>query len=127
MSDKHIVENSRYLQYLIPGDLVLADRGFDIADSVAMQGAILNIPAFTKGLEQLPPNEIEATRKLANARVHVERVIGSLRQQFQILSAPSVLPKELLYIHKDGITTLDVVVRICCALNNVCEGVIPFD
>ena len=28
VSDKYIVENSGYLQYLLPGDVVLADRGF---------------------------------------------------------------------------------------------------
>ena len=46
-SDKYIVENSGYLRHLLPGDVILADRGFDIADSVALFGAILDIPAFT--------------------------------------------------------------------------------
>jgi len=51
VSDKYIVENSEYLKYLLPGDVVLADRGFDVEDSVALQGATLDIPAsFHKGL-----------------------------------------------------------------------------
>ena len=43
----HIVEHSGYLRNLLPGDVVLADRGFNVADSVAMLGATLDIPAFT--------------------------------------------------------------------------------
>ena len=76
VSDKHIVEHSRNL---LPGDVVLADRSFDVADSVAMLGATLDIPAFTRGCEQLPPSDVEATRKLANVRIHVERIIGVVR------------------------------------------------
>ena len=80
--DKVIVENSGYLNNLLPGDIVFADRGFDVADSVAYRGATLNIPSFTWGREQLLPADVEATRKLANVRIHVERVIGVVRQRF---------------------------------------------
>ena len=38
-SDKYIVENSGYLKNLHPGDVILADRGFNVADSVALFGA----------------------------------------------------------------------------------------
>ena len=80
VSDKHIVENSGYLSYILPGDVILADRGFDVADSIGMRQATLNLPAFTRGHDQLPAKDIEDTRKLANVRIHVERVIGSVRQ-----------------------------------------------
>ena len=126
VSDKYIVENSRYLRNLLPGDVVLADRGFDVADSVALQGATLDIPAFTRGCDQLAPADVEATRKLANVRIHVERVIGSVRQRFQILSATGVIQKELVSKKNDGTVVLDSVVKVCCALNNVCEGIVPF-
>jgi len=49
VSDKHVTENSGVLRKLLPGDIVLADRGFDIADSVGFCQAKLYIPAFTKG------------------------------------------------------------------------------
>ena len=42
------------LQKLLPGDIVLADRGFDIADSVGYYQARLHIPAFTRGKKKLP-------------------------------------------------------------------------
>ena len=53
VSDKHLTENSGLLQKLLPGDVVLADRGFDIAESVGTVQAKLHIPAFTKGKSQL--------------------------------------------------------------------------
>lgn len=47
MSDKHITEQSGILDNLIPGDVVLADRGSDIADSLSFYRARLHIPAYT--------------------------------------------------------------------------------
>ena len=46
---------------LLPGDLVVTDRGFDIDASVALMCAEVKIPAFTKGRLQLSPREVEAT------------------------------------------------------------------
>ena len=71
-----IVKYSGYLNNLLPGGVVLADWGFDVADSVAMLGATLDIPAFTRGCGQLAPSDVEARRKLANIRIHVERIIS---------------------------------------------------
>ena len=48
-SDKFITEQSGFMEYLIPGDYVMADRGFTISDSLAMHRANLVIPSFTKG------------------------------------------------------------------------------
>ena len=57
----------------------------------------------------------------------VEIIIGSVRQSFQILSATGVLQNEFV-LHKiqNGSVILDSIVRVCRALNNVIEGVIPF-
>ena len=52
-SDKFLTENCGILNKLLPGDLVLADRGFTIAESVMFQQAQLAIPVFTKGKDQL--------------------------------------------------------------------------
>ena len=64
------------LIYITPGDVILADRGFNIADSVGMHQAKLHIPAFTRGKKQLTALEVENTRTIANVRIHVKRVIG---------------------------------------------------
>lgn len=79
VSDKYLTEHCGILKHLLPGDVVLADRGFDISESVGMMQARLHIPAFTKGKDQLSPLEIEETR---NVRIHVERVIGAVRQKY---------------------------------------------
>ena len=75
-SDKYIVENSGYLKNLHPGEVILADRGFDVADSVALFGATLEIPAITRGCEQLAPVYVKNTRKIANREV----IIGLSKQ-----------------------------------------------
>ena len=49
--------------------------------------ASLKIPAFTRGRDQLSPNDIEETRRLANVRIHFERVIGVTRQRYSIVIA----------------------------------------
>ena len=126
-SDKYITEHSGYLRKLCYGDVVLADRGFNISDSIAVTGATLAIPPYTRGRNQISAIEVENTRKLANARIHVERVIGVMRQRFSILSATGVLPKDLVKTKLGEGVLLDSIVRVCCALNNVCEGIVPFD
>ncbi|CAC5419949.1 unnamed protein product [Mytilus coruscus] len=48
VSDKFIVKKSGFLNYLLPGDEVMADRGFIIEDFLFPRRVKLNIPAFTK-------------------------------------------------------------------------------
>lgn len=81
--DKYIVENSGYFKYLLPGDGVHGDSGFHVEDSVAFQTAMLDIPTFIRGCDQLPPGDIDVTCKLGNVRIHVERIIGAVRRRFQ--------------------------------------------
>ena len=126
VSDKYLTEHCCILKKLLPGDIVLADRGFDIADSVGVMQAALHIPAFTKGKSQLSAVEIEQTRTIANVRIHIELVIGSVRQRFPILQ--STLPIHFLITRKGEDTPLiDRIIRVCCALNNICDSVVPFD
>ena len=56
------------LSNLLPGDVVLADRGFTVEDSVNYYMAELKVPAFTKGKPQLSQKEVNWSRELA----HVE-------------------------------------------------------
>ena len=104
--DKHLTDNCGIMKYLLPGDVTLADKGFDIGDSAALFGTTVEIPAFAKGKKQLSAFDVERSRKLASVRVHVERVIGLLRKKYTILQ--SILPLDYL-MRKDGInlTTID--------------------
>ena len=125
MSDKHITEHCGILDKIIPGDIILADRGFDIADSVGVMQGCLHIPAFTKGKNQLSALDVHETRKIANVRIHVQRVIGNVRQKYSILR--STLPIQYVTKREDECPIIDGIVRVCCALCNVCDSVVPFN
>ena len=129
-SDKYLTENCNILKNLLPGDLVLADRGFTIDDMVIFHGAKLAIPAFTKGKEQLDPIDVEHTRGIANVQIHVERVIGLLRRKYTILSG--TLPIDFLKCNPKGsqearIPMIDRIITVCAVLTNFCPGIVPFD
>ena len=49
VSDKAITQKCGFLNYVEPGDVILANHGFTVADDIAMRGARLEIPAFTRG------------------------------------------------------------------------------
>ena len=99
-SDKYLTENCGFLEFLVPGDMVMADRGFTISDSVELKQAKLTIPAFTKRKSQLDPVDVERTRGIANVRIHVARVIGLLRRKYAILQ--STLPTDYLTCNRNG-------------------------
>ncbi len=126
-SDKYLTERCGLLDNLKPGDLVMADRGFAISESVGLYQAKLVIPAFTRGKDQLNPIDVEKTRGIANVRIHVERVIGLLRQKYTILQ--STLPLDYLTSSSKGgnCPLIDRMIRICAALTNLCPSVAPFD
>ena len=126
VSNKHLTEHSGILNKLLPGNVVLADRGFHIAESVGIMQASLRIPAFTKGKDQLSPTEVEVTRTIANVRMHVERFIGMVRQKYSI-------PHETIPIDfvikgaGEDIPLIECIVHVYCCLSNVCNQIVPFD
>ena len=124
-SDKYLTENCGFLEHLLPGDMVMADRGFTIAESVGLKQAKLVIPAFTKGKSQLDPVDVEKTRGIANVRIHVERVIGLLRRKHTILEG--ALPTDFLNSANGEVPMIDRILRVCAALVNLCPPIIPID
>ena len=78
-SDKYITEHCGILEHLIHKDLVLADRGFTVQDSVGLYCAEIKVPPFTK---QLSRYEIDWFREISHVRIHVERVIGLLKNKY---------------------------------------------
>lgn len=94
VSDKFLTEQSRFLDNLRPGDVVMADNGFLIKEFLQVFGVTVKIPAFTKGKSQLHPIDLESIRAIAYVRIHVERMIVLLRQKYRICSA--ILSIEML-------------------------------
>ena len=123
VSDKMITQQCGFLQYIDPGDVILADRGFNIHDDVAIRGGKLEIPAFTKGKKQLSREEVEKSRQISRVRIHVERVIGQLRKKYTILAGP--LPISLIKKPSDNdITTIDRILIVTAALTNLSKSVV---
>ena len=129
-SDKFLTENCGILDKLLPGDTVMADRGFTISESVGLRHGKLVIPAFTKGKNQLDPVDVEQSRGIASVRIHVERVIGLLRRKYTILEG--TLSTKFLSCDPSGpsesqVPIIDRILRVCSALVNFCPSVVPFD
>ena len=118
VSDKHMAENSNLASHLTPGDTILAEQGFDIKESIGLYCATVAIPNFTRGKKQITGIGVEQSRRIANVRIHVERVIGVIRQKYTIIISVTA---------KDGITLLDQIVCVCCSLINLCDSVVPFE
>ena len=126
VSDKNLTENCGLLNKLLPGDTVLADRGFDIKDSVGLFCATVTLPAYTRGKKQLSGIEVEQTRRIANVRIHVERVIGNVRKKYSLLGMCQPIDF-LSRKSNEDVTTLDKIVTVACSLNNLCNSVVPTD
>lgn len=102
---------------------MLADRGFDISESVGLMCAEVKIPAFTRGHCQLEARDVESTRKIAHLRIHVERVIGTVRNKYTLLSS-KVPISIVLPCDGEDTTFLDKIVAVCCSLTNMSQSVV---
>ena len=124
------IGQSNYTTEWIPketeySDEVLADRGFNVSEDVAVCGARLRIPAYTRGKSQLSRKEVETSRQLARVRIHVERVIGQLRKKYSILS--QTLPISIIKCPGDygkKLCTIDKILIVTAALTNLSSSVV---
>ena len=108
-SDKEITLRSGFLDKVTYGDCVLADRGFLVEEELATRGAVLRIPAFTRGRTQMSVRDVDVSRQIAHVRIHVERVIGRLKK-FHILS--SIIPISQVDLIDDMMVTIAGIVNL---------------
>lgn len=78
-SDKEVFLQCGIMEYLDRGDSVMADRGFTIKSELSVIGVDLNMPPFLMGRDRLTPQEEIKTKRIAKARIHVERVIERIK------------------------------------------------
>ena len=69
--------------------------------------------------------EVEQTRRIANVRIHVERVIGNIRKKYGILSVTQ--PIDFVVARDGDKPTLDNIVAVSCTLTNLCDSVVAFE
>lgn len=72
---------------------------------------------------QLTRKEVDDSRALAKLRIHVERLIGVIKQRFSILKG--TLHYSVLKSDEELITTINKMVHVACALYNANESVVP--
>ena len=109
ISDKELTRRSGIVEYLQPGDLMMADRGFLIEEFTKPHGIKLSIPDFHDKGEQFTPFQVSHSRRVSNIRIHVERAIGRIKQ-YKILNqinSTHMLPD------------LNKIFYICCILSNL--------
>lgn len=123
-SDTEIIQRGEFLNLLNPGDVVVADRGFSttVRELIEQKNATLLTPTFIENQQQIHPVDVERTRTLASCRIHVERVIGTLRNKFKILRGP--VPISIIQYEHAGNDLFDLIVRVCCIICNICDPVV---
>ena len=117
ISDVELTRVCGYLNTLDGKDgvSVMADRGFTIKDLLAEKKIELNIPPFMEGKPQLTEDEVKTGRGIASLRIHVERLIGRIKN-YSILK--STLPISMIRIANQ-------IVSVCAWLTNFQPVLIP--
>ena len=126
-NDIQITEKSGYLDKLLHGDTILADpRISHIRDSWYQLGCKSFDSWLYKGEITVIAIWSGTDTKIARVCVHVERVIGVIRQKYTILGGP--LPIDFLITDENSdIPLIDKLCLICCALYNMTDSIVPFD
>lgn len=121
-SDREIFRQSNLIDLIEEDDVVLADKGFDIADLVTSKKSSLNIPNFLRKKKQFSLQELSEDKQITTHRIHVERVIGYLREKYSILS--STIPVNTLARFQNGLTIIDLIVKVASILVSLNKSII---
>jgi hypothetical protein len=114
MSDVQIFRACNLADKFKAGEACMADKGFLIKGDLAERGVRLIIPPFVRKGKQFTNAKNKQNKAIAHSRIHVERVIGRVRD-YMVLN--SVIPLNQL----DLIGPMAIV---CCALTNLKESVV---
>lgn len=107
-SDKKMIMHCGILELLQPGDVIMADRGFDIAAEMESLGIGVVIPDFLTGKVQFSHEELQHSEKVAQIRVHVERAIRKIKE-FKIVKDE---------LHLSMAPMIDKIWTCCAVLSN---------
>ena len=105
----------------------VADRGFPLqGDFASSCSAEFIIPAFTKGNKQLSAKGVEATRKITSTQIHTERVLGLVKNRYDILDRliPITLVKSVSNELYKQTQTINKLVTVCACLCNLSTSIV---
>ena len=117
-SDKKLVKMTNIVEKFEENDIVLADRGFNIQELFLHKQVKVIVPPFqrsTSSTSQFTETEDTKTKTVANARIHVERAIGRLKE-FSILQGP--IPLTMIDLMESALV-------VCSALVNLQPVLVP--
>jgi hypothetical protein len=80
IGDVAIVEQCGIMKHINPGDAFLVDKGFTIQHLLLSKQATIFIPPFLGKREKFTKEEVLLTKRIAKARIHVERYNERLKK-----------------------------------------------
>ena len=83
-TDRFIVQDTNIAAKFTPGFLVLFDKGFNVQDLFLPFKVKCVLPPFVRSKRQFTRSEVYHGKRIARARIHVERVMGRLKE-FRLL------------------------------------------
>lgn len=75
----------------------------------------------------MDPIDVENTMGIVNVRIHVERVIGLLRNKYTILQGTLTTDVLMGNEEQHKVPLIDSIIRVCSGLINLCPPIIPID
>ena len=99
---------------MLTGDVVMADKGFDIGDEQKKVNMELNIPPFLADQSAFSEGDVIKTQTVAQHRIHIERTIGKVHR-FRIFA--SEIPVTMFGI-------INQIWTVCCILSNFIEPIL---
>lgn len=116
-TDFNITEDCGFLDRLSPGMQIMADRGFkNLASLLQQKGCELIRPPSVSSKVQSTKQEVKESKRIAALRIHVERVIGRLRE-FGMLEPHACLDNHL-------VPYSDYIIIIACGIINLQDHII---
>ena len=114
-SDRQLIERSNLLDLVERGDVIMADKGFNVQDIFAAKDVKVNMPTFLTKKNRLSPGSIKADRKISKKRVHIERIIGNVKS-FKILTEN---------LNRRETQCASDIIFVCCMLTNFRNFIVP--